>query len=70
MLRKVMDAVVLLALAVGVCFGAWLCSHTEGAVRPDESDCIAELRAATRKTTNFTEAEMVTYGRCLAERRE
>lgn len=68
MRKRVMDVVVLLGLAVLTLVGAGLCSQMETGVKPVESDCIEELRAATRKTTNFNEEELIRYGRCLVER--
>lgn len=68
MRKRVGDAAILLVLAVGVIALAWLCSRAEITTSPIESDCIEELRLTTRKTTNFTEEELIRYGRCLVER--
>lgn len=68
MRKRVGDAAILLVLAVMVIALAWLCSRAEATTSPIESDCIEELRLVTRKTTNFTEDEVVTYGRCLVDR--
>ncbi len=68
MRKRVGDAAILLILAVAVITLAWLCSRAEVTTSPTESDCIEELRAVTRKTTNFNEEELIRYGRCLVER--
>jgi hypothetical protein len=39
-------------------------------LQPKERDCLSELRAETRKDTNFTVSEVVEYGRCIEARRD
>lgn len=68
MRKRAGDAAMLLILAVAVIALAWLCSRAEVTTSPNESDCIEELRSATRKTTNYTEEELIRYGRCFVER--
>ena len=64
------DLVVLLTvLAVALSF-LWLYYHSEKLLKPDESDCVEQLRMTTRKNTNFTEDEVVYYGRCLLDSEE
>jgi hypothetical protein len=67
--NRVADVLVLLvltAIAVGL---AWFCSQSDKMMKPDESDCIEQLREQTRRQTNFNEDEVVSYGRCLMDRR-
>lgn len=48
----------------------WMCEQSEKRITPDESDCIEQLRAMTHRKTNYTEDEVVMYGRCLIDRSE
>jgi hypothetical protein len=65
----VIDAVVLIALTIAIMIGAWMCSRSATYLRPEEHDCLYELRVATRKTVNYTEDQVVSYGRCLLRQR-
>lgn len=53
-------AVVIILLACAV----QLCTSTND-LKPQERGCLTELRSTTHKDTNFTEAEVVEYGRCI-----
>ena len=67
---RVASVLMLIVVSVIVVALAWLCSQSSTMMKPDESDCIEQLRAQTRRETNFNEDEVVSYGRCLVDRRE
>ena len=64
--HKVADAFWFMFLAIIVLLLAWMCSRTT-AIRPKESDCLSSLQATTRKDTNYTQDELVSYGRCMED---
>jgi hypothetical protein len=63
--RKLGDAITLMLLTLIVLGLAWMCSQAGDTLQPEERDCLDDLRASTRQDTNYTEHEVVTYGRCL-----
>lgn len=67
---RVGDVFMIIVITIVVLGLMWLCSQSDKLIRPDESDCIEQLRAMTHRTANFTEEEVVIYGRCLVDRRE
>jgi len=69
-MKRFTDVIIILLLVCVSCGLAWLCSRTSTILHPNESDCIEQLRATTRRTTNYTQEEVVSYGRCLLERNE
>lgn len=67
---KVADAFGWLLMTLVVLAAAWLCTRASSSLKPDEVDCLLELRAATRKDAGYAEADVIAYGRCLLKNKE
>jgi hypothetical protein len=59
----VADLLILGAIIFVVVALVQLCESN--ALSPYERDCLDELRASTRKDANYTQDEVVRYGRCV-----
>jgi len=67
--NRVTDVLLAIVILCSIVLGLWLCSRSDKLMTPDESDCIQQLRAMTHRMTNYTEEEVLLYGRCLVDRR-
>lgn len=60
--------VLLIAVMVAAMVGIIrACDVAEKVMKPAERSCLQQLKASTRKDTNFTEDELLSYSRCVQQ---
>jgi hypothetical protein len=64
------DVLLFLALIATIVVVIRVCDTAEKVMKPGERSCLQQLKAATHKDTNFTEDELLSYGRCVLSQEE